>query len=206
MKIITISREFGSGGRELGKRLANILGYDYYDREIITSIASNTGMDENYIAQAMEQHRWQNMALNFHQSLAGISIDSTQTDLLLEQKHVIEQIAKTGKNCLIVGRNADILLREYQPFNIFVCADMDVKIQRCLERASKDEDRNPKEIKRKICRVDKRRAQTRELVTGSQWGKAEKYHITLNTTTWDITELAPAVADFIKSWYKRNNK
>lgn len=204
MNIITISREFGSGGRELGKRLANILGYDYYDREIITSIASNTGMDENYVVQALEQQSWQNVALSVHQSFAGISFNSTQTDLLLEQKSVIEQIAKTGKNCVIVGRNADILLREYQPFNIFVCASMETKIRRCLERGAKNEALTAKEIERKICRVDKSRAQTRELVTGSHWGEPEAYHLILNTSTWEIEKLAPAVADFVKRWHNRS--
>ena len=69
MKIITISREFGSGGRELSKQLANVLGYDYYDKEIIATIASNTGMDENYIERNLEQDRWQNVPLTFHQSV-----------------------------------------------------------------------------------------------------------------------------------------
>ena len=59
MKIITISREFGSGGRELGKRLADELGFDYYDREIITAIASARGMDEGYVEKALENHAWQ---------------------------------------------------------------------------------------------------------------------------------------------------
>ena len=58
MKIITISREFGSGGRELGKRLADLLGFDYYDREIITSIARDTGLDEKYVANILERHGW----------------------------------------------------------------------------------------------------------------------------------------------------
>lgn len=206
MKIITISREFGSGGRELGKRLADVLGYDYYDKEIIASIASNKGMDEDYVARAMEHSSWQNIPLAFHQTIVGVPLDTTHTDLLLEQKRVIEQIAKNGKDCVIVGRNADILLREFHPFNIFVCADMDVKISRCIQRAPEDEHLNVKEMQRKINKIDKNRAQTRTVITDSSWGDRTAYHLTVNTTDWKMDELTLAVAQFANSWYQRTNK
>ena len=61
MKIVTISREFGSGGRELGRRLADLLGFDYYDREIITAIAQAQGMDEGYVEKSLEDHAWQHI-------------------------------------------------------------------------------------------------------------------------------------------------
>lgn len=206
MKIITISREFGSGGRELGKRLADHLGYDYYDKEIISSIASNKGMDEDYVERTIEQHQWQTLPISFHQTVVGMPLDTTHTDLLLEQKRVIEEIAKTGKNCVIVGRNADILLREFQPFNIFVCADMEVKIRRCLERDPDGECKNTKEMHRKINKIDKSRAQTRGLITDSSWGDRSAYHLTVNTTDWNMDELTLAVAQFAKSWYERTYK
>ena len=206
MKIITISREFGSGGRELGKRLADHLGYDYYDKEIITSIASNKGMDEDYVERAMEHSSWQNLPLTFHQTFVGMPMDTTHTDLLLEQKHVIEEIAKLGKDCVIVGRNADILLRYYKPFNIFVCADMEVKISRCLERDRDEECNNAKEMQRKINKIDKSRAQTRSLITDSTWGDKAAYHLTVNTTDWNMDELTLAVAQFAKSWFERTHR
>ncbi|MDD2476624.1 MAG: cytidylate kinase-like family protein [Dysgonamonadaceae bacterium] len=206
MKIITISREFGSGGRELGKRLADLLGYDYYDKEIITTIASNKGMDEDYVARLIEQQGWPNIPMTFHQSLVGVPMDTTHTELLLEQKRVIEQIAKAGNDCVIVGRNADVLLHEYEPFNIFVCADMEAKIQRCMNRVSENEDLNTKEMERKINKIDKSRSQTRDLVTDSSWGDRSDYHLTVNTSNWNINELALAVADFANSWFERTNR
>lgn len=206
MKIITISREFGSGGRELGRQLADVLGYDYYDKEIIASIASNKGMDEDYVARAMKHNTWQNIPLTFHQTIVGVPMDTTHTDLLLEQKRVIEHIAKNGKDCIIVGRNADILLRDYQPFNIFVCADMEVKISRCIERGSDDDCSNAKEVQRKIVKIDKGRAQTRAVITDSTWGDRSAYHLTVNTTDWSIDELTLAVAQFAKSWFERTHK
>lgn len=206
MKIITISREFGSGGRELGKRLADMLGYDYYDKEIITSIASNKGMDEDYVERAMEHSSWQNIPLTFHQTIVGMPMDTTHTDLLLEQKRVIEDIAKAGKDCVIVGRNADILLRHYHPFNIFVCADMEVKISRCIERAAKEERLNAKEMQRKINKINKSRAQTRAVITDRTWGDKTAYHLTVNTTDWNMDELTQAVAQFAKQWFDRADK
>lgn len=204
MRIITISREFGSGGRELGKHLANILGYDYYDKEIIAAIASKTGMDEKYVERTLKQDRWQNVPLTFHQSVTNISLDSTHTELLLERKRVIEEIAEAGKDCVIVGRNADVILWKYQPFNIFVCADLETKKRRCMERSSEDECLNTKELERKIHKIDKSRAQTRGLLTDSDWGDRTAYHITLNTSDWDIKELAQAVAEFTKRWFESN--
>jgi len=107
----------------------------------------------------------------------------------------------SGKNCVVVGRNADILLEKYNPFNIFVCADMQTKVQRCIERAKEGEDISPKEIEKQIRRVDKNRARTREILSSSAWGQRDAYHLIVNTTGWDIKELTPAVAEFAKRWF-----
>lgn len=204
MKIITISREFGSGGRELGKRLAETLGFDYYDKEIITAIANNKGLDENYVEKALNNYDWKKVSLTFCRSFYGAAmLQSSQTNLLLEQKRVIEDIAKLGKNCVIVGRNADAILSNENTFNIFVCADMNTKICRCIERADKNEKLSKKEIEQHIRRIDKNRANTRELITGSRWGACGTYNLVVNTTDWNIKELTPAVADFAASWFRR---
>ena len=203
-KIITISREFGSGGRELGKRLADVLGYDYYDKEIISAIASKKGLDENYIEHAFENRAWQSVPLTFHRTFSGFSpMQTAQTNFLIEQKRVIEGIAKAGKNCIIVGRNADVILADENPFNIFVCANMEAKIQRCMERAPEDENLSRKEMERNIQRIDKERMRTREIITGSKWGHCSTYHLTINTSEWQMKELTPAVADFALRWFNR---
>lgn len=205
MKIITISREFGSGGRELGKRLADVLGWDYYDREIITAIAERKGMDESYVEKALEQRVWQGVSLTFRGSFS-MGQQPLQTGLLLEQKRVIEGIAKTGRDCVIVGRNADVLLRQYKPFNIFVCADQEAKVRRCLERASQGEQLSRREIEKKMKGIDKSRAQTRDIIAGGKWGLRSGYHLTVNTTGWDIKRLAPAAAEFARCWFGRDEK
>ncbi len=203
MKIVTISREFGSGGRELGKRLADVFGFAYYDREIITAIAEKQGMDETYVEKALERGSMSHIPLSYRNSFVTLSAAvSARTDLLLEQKRVLESIAKLGKDCVVVGRNADVLLREYQPFNVFVCADMQAKIQRCKERAGKGENLSEKEIEKRIKSIDKNRKKTREMISGSGWGDRESYHLIVNTTGWEIEQLTPAVAEFIKRWFE----
>ena len=172
MKIITISREFGSGGRELGKRLADTLGFDYYDREIITAIAQAQGMDEGYVEKALEDHAWQHFPLTYGQSFtSGAMLQSTQTNLLIEQKRVLDGIAKTGKDCVIVGRDADILLSAQKPFTIFVCASTQAKVRRCMERAAEGENLTPKALEQNIRRVDKARARSREMISDTLYEK-----------------------------------
>ncbi len=195
MHIITISREFGSGGRELGKRLAELLGYDYYDKEIIDVIAQNKGLDKQYVSSLLENSGWANFPLTFRRTLSSAP-SNAKIELLLEEKRVIEEIARLGKNCIIVGRSADVLLRKYQPFNIFVCADMQSRIKRCLERAGSDEQPSEKEMLRKIQSIDKSRMRARALIGGNTWGNRENYHLTVNTSGWTIKDLAAAVQEY----------
>ena len=205
MKIITVSREFASGGRELGKRLSDLLGFDDYDREIITAIAENKGLQEKYVEDVLENHGWRAFPLTYHSSMVGVSaVSSISAGLLIEQKKVIEQIAALGKDFVIVGRSADVVLQKYKPFNIFVCADMDSKIKRCLERASEDEQLTAREAEKKIKMIDKNRSRTREIISGSKWGERGTYHLTVNTTGWNIKDLSRATADFANAWFEKS--
>lgn len=205
MNIITISREFGSGGRELGRLIAENLGYDYYDRQIISTIAERHGMEEKFVDSALNSNLLQTIPLTFsHSFVTPMVIESPHTKLLIEQRRVIEEIASLGKDCVIVGRNADVLLREHNPFNIFVCADMQSKIERCRERADHDERLSDKALKKNIQRIDKNRARTRFLIADGEWGHRKGYHLIVNTTDWDLKELAASVADMVKRWVKSN--
>ncbi len=174
MRIITISREFGSGGRELGKRLADHLGFDYYDSEIISAVAQKSGLDADYVENTLGNHGWRDYPITYRCTLGSPAyIQSAKVNLLLEQKKVIEEIAALGKDFIIVGRNADIILREYHPFNIFVCAETDAKVKRCIDRAPEGERMTQKELIRKMKQIDKVRFQTREIMSGSVWGQRE---------------------------------
>lgn len=171
MRIITISREFGSGGRELGKRLADYLECDYYDSEIISMVAKKSGMDSDYVDNTLSNHGWKNQSITFRSTIGSAAyMQASRVNLLLEQKQVIEGIAALGKDCIIVGRNADVILKEYSPFNIFVCADKEAKLKRCRERAAEDEKFTDKELLHRMKQIDKVRSETREIMSDMAWG------------------------------------
>ena len=204
MRVITISREFGSGGRELGKRLADQLGFDYYDRQIISSIANTNNLDEDYVERTLEQRSWATIPYSFRHSFAmSAVIQPPQIGLLQAQREVIEGIVGTGRDCVVVGRNADVFLEKQRPFKIFVCAAMEARVARCIERASEDEQLTPRQIEQNIRRIDKNRAKTREMIAFGKWGDPASYDLTVNTTNWDIKALTPAVADFALRWFEQ---
>ena len=205
MNIITVSRQFGSGGRELGRKLAEKLGYDYYDKEIIAAIAKNKGMDENYVKNAVNNPQRVAVAASKRGSIAHYTT-APQVALMLEEKNVIEEIAKQGKNCVIVGRNADVILEKYSPLNIFVCADMAARVQRCVDHAPEGENLTAKELEKKIKQIDKSRVKSRQVMTSSRWGRSEAYHMTVNSAGWDTDCLAAAVADFAERFFGRDEK
>lgn len=87
--------------------------------------------------------------------------------------------------------------------SVSLCAKMDSKIHRCMERADKNETLSRKEIENNIRRIDRNRAKTREMITGGRWGDRKSYHLIINTTDWNMKDLTPAVAGFVSSWFRR---
>ena len=204
MNLITISRQFGSGGRELGKRMADLLGWDYYDRELITRIAKEQGLDLDFVDRVLEQNSWRAMPITVRNSFSVPSYPNLGTSLLLREKQVIEGIAAAGRNCILVGRNADVYLRQYRPCALFVCASMEARLRRCRDRAGAEEHFTDRELERRIRRIDRGRAATREFVGGDPWGDPACYQLTVNTTDWEIKALAPVIAEFTERWFAEN--
>lgn len=203
MKIITISREFGSGGRELGKMIAEKLGIAYYDREIITAIAKNQELEEEFVANMIDRDLWKTIPLKFHNSFDKVNTaEITQQDLLKEEQRVLEEIAAKGKDCVIVGRHADYRLKDYKPFRIFVCADLDTRIDNCLLYEETGGADTIKKIAKNIQKIDKTRARNTAIVTGIEWGNPANYELTINTTNWDLDVLAPSIADVATKWFE----
>ena len=200
MKIITISREFGSGGRELGKRLADELGYGYYDREIEASIAARMDLDADYVVQALEKKLLLDIPLHFGRTLANSYGMKQQVDILVEKQKVLKEIAKAGP-CVIVGRAADLILEEYQPFKVFVYADMEYKIKRCQSYGEVGENLSRREMEKEIRKVDSGRAQYRRLFFDSAWDNKSQYHLCINTTGMEIKQMVPALAAYSLCWF-----
>ena len=139
MRIITISRQFGSGGRELGKRLSDLLGWDYYDKEIIETLAQERGMSPEDVRFALSHHGWHNVQLTYKNSFSHLGFDhDARTQLLRRQGEIIRAIAEAGNDCVIVGRDADVILQEYHPFRVYVCADLQARLARCMVHEEKN--------------------------------------------------------------------
>ncbi len=197
MKIITISREFGSGGRELGKRLAGLLGYAYYDREIEECVARRMEMDAGYVARSIEQGALRNIPLHFGRTLANSYAWKQQINILVEKQRVLKEIA-AASDCVIVGRAADVILAEHNPFKVFVYADMAHKLARCQRYAQAGENLDPHGLEREIKRIDSRRADYRRMFSEQKWGRKENYHLCVNTSGLDLAKAAPYLAEYIR--------
>ena len=204
--IVTISREFGSGGREVGKRLADELGYAYYDREILTALAVETGMDEDYVSHKLDQGSFRGYPVTFARTFSQIpSICNTTVHLLSAQHKLIKELATKG-DCVIVGRAADSILAAYNPVNIFVYADPASKLARCKSRETDDEHLTDKELMKQMKQIDKARAEHHDLVSSRPWGDKAGYHLCINTTGFEIKELVPVVSEFCKKWFRKDKQ
>lgn len=203
--IITISREFGSGGRELGKILADLLGYDFYDKQIISEIANKYKFDNDYVEKIIDTDFQQAISFKYGRTIQySKNINMNKMNILVEEKEVIERIAKLNRNCIIVGRNADVILNKYDVFSIFVCADLESKCQRCLDRFNSEEKKTIKSIENEIKNIDKIRAKTREILTEGKWGDKSQYNLIINTTGWNLNSLGISLSNLIKNWFGEN--
>ena len=202
MRIITLSREFGSGGREVGKRLADALQVAYYDREIITEVAEKSALDENYVEYALEKGLLHNFRFTFSHTFSHISMmNDNVCDLFVVQNQVVRRLAENG-DCVIVGRSADAVLDDMHPFKLFVYADLPSKIARCRERNRMGEELSDKDIEKMIRQVDKARANYHGIVGNTGWGQRESYHLCVNTTGLEIKEFVPLLADYATRWFE----
>lgn len=198
-KIITIGRELGSGGRELGKRLADKLGFAYYDNEIITEIASKTELAESYIKNVVERNPISAFPITIGHSFYVHTANLEQTtNIYVEQSNIISEMADKS-DCVIVGRCADYILRERNPFRVFVYASPKSRVERCRTKASEGEAISDKQLWRNIRRVDKHRARYYMFYTGRKWGDKNNYDICINTTNASIKDVADALCKMIKS-------
>lgn len=196
-KIITIGREFGSGGRELGKRLSELLGIAYYDKEIMEEISKRTQLDENYVHRIVEQKSGVFFPITvghtLHTTTGNDYMLRQYTAVYAEQANVLCEMADKS-DCIIVGRCADYILKSKTPTRLFVYADMESKIKRCREKADEHEHLNDRELEKKIRHIDKNRAKYYHYYTGHKWGVHTNYDICVNTSNVPIKELAEALA------------
>ena len=195
-KIITIGREFGSGGREFGRRLAEELGIEYYDKEIIAAIAEKTSMSQEYVQEVLEgkPHHLYPITIGQSMFIADTFYIHQEQSIYLAQCEIIRDLAQKS-SCIIVGRCADYILKDLKPFRIFVHADIESRIKRCKARNTEAQAHlTEKEIKKQILSIDKNRAKYYDFYTGNEWGNKENYDLCINTTGVNIKEIVPIIA------------
>lgn len=197
-KIITIGREFGSGGRELGRRLSQELQIAYYDQEIVTEIARRTELSERYIREIEEHQPLLSFPIHVGRSFypAPNPVWDQRMSVYQEQSSIIREMAEKS-DCVIVGRCADHVLRDMAPLRIFVYADMESKIRRYREKAPEGEKLTDKELRQQITAIDKRRAKYYEFFTGKAWSDRLNYDLCINTTQRVIRDMAPVLAKMV---------
>lgn len=196
-KIVTIGREFGSGGRELGRRLAEVLGFDYYDKEILTEIAKKTELSEEYVKQVVECRPHSLYPITVaHSFSVGYNVGFNQAQAVYAaQSDIITELAAKS-NCVIIGRCADYILKDRNPLRIFVYADVESKLARCKAR-NDGESLSDRQLQRQMKAVDKTRAAYYSFYTGLAWGDKQHYDLMINTSGVDLKNLAADLAGFV---------
>lgn len=175
--IITISREFGSGGRFIGETLAGELGFEFYDKEIIRQVAEKTGLSEKYVAERGEYAPKNNI---FSYSFIGRDTQGGSVDdyIYQAQQNIIQDIAQNG-NCIIVGRCADYILRNRDDvLNVFIHGNEPEKCSRIMKLYNKTE----KEALSLMKATDKKRSINYTYYTEQTWGATKNYALSLNSS------------------------
>ena len=173
-RIITISREFGSGGRTIGRKVAEKLGIPCYDAELIHKIAQESGFAESYIKDAGEYAPSGFLSSAF----ANRAFGPTNEDYLWNiQQRIITELAEKGP-CVIVGRCADYILQDKADcLKVFIHADMKYRAERIVKEYGEREESPEQRLKDK----DKRRAAYHRFYTNMKWGHAQNYHLCLDS-------------------------
>ena len=202
-RIITVGREFGSGGRELGRRIAEELQIAYYDQEIITEIAKRTALSEAYIRQIEEKHPVVSFPIHIGHSFY-LSPDPTfhpDLSIYTKQHELLRELA-CKSDCVIVGRCADYVLREQKPVRIFAYADMPSKVKRCMERRLEGEKLTEAQMRKRITEIDRNRAKYYAFFSGQKWGARENYDLLVNTSDADIGKLTSSLCGYLEALFE----
>ena len=198
-KIITISREFGSGGREIGRRLAEAMKIAYYDQEIVAALIKRTKKAEEYV-HYMENERPLPLLPITTARTFGLPTNYAVTENLnfyMQESKIIQEVAEKS-DCVIVGRCADYVLRDMKPIRLFIYADMEYKIARCKAKGDDVENLSDPELRKKILSADKKRSRYYQFYTNQVWGKKEHYDLCINTSRYaQIKEIIPGLTALV---------
>ncbi|MBO5907743.1 MAG: cytidylate kinase-like family protein [Clostridia bacterium] len=199
--IITIARQYGSGGREIGERISKLLGIPLYDKEIITDAASKSDLDHEVVRKSEEaaaNSLLYTLALgsNFVGATMHFGYKMPLNDkLFILQSDIIKGYAKEG-SCVIIGRCSDYVLRDEENIlRLFIYSDLDHRQQRVAERHPEIKSSQIIDV---INKTDKRRSTYYNFYTGNKWGKYDNYDMAINSSTLGIDGTAELIVSFAK--------
>ncbi len=191
-KIITISREFGAGGGEIGRKVASIMKYEFYDKELILKAARESNVDVESLLKWDEQVP---INFGFAQSLFDFYNKPLSEKLFNAQSHIIKKVAEKG-NCVIVGRNANTILKEYDnTLHVFIHADSHWRLKRMKDKMP---DATEAKIKEQISIIDKMRRKNCTYYTNTEFGGADYYDISFNTSKLGIDACVEIICNLAK--------
>ncbi len=199
--VIAIGRQYGAGAREIGKKLAELLGIHFYDKELLLLAAKESGIDY-HVAGSVDEKPIGSLLYSIvtgasnvgHSVFSGESL-SINDRLYVAQKQVIERLAESS--CVIIGRCADDILRELsENVRIFIHAPIEYRARRIASEYAISFDK----AKDKVVKADKARATFYKSNTSSKWGEVQNYHLCIDSSTMSADKAAQIIADFVKSY------
>ena len=199
-RFVTITRQYGSGGHDIGKALAKALGIGFYDKELISLAAKESGIAPEAFEKADEKPA--NSLLyslsvglyNYGNGLSSPMDDLPVNDKLYLLQHKIIKEKAESESFVIVGRCADYILKDHPGVvKVFIYADIESRIRRAISR----HDIEPARAKQAIIKTDKNRANYYSFYSGQKWGQVENYDLCINTTKLDVDQAVKLITDYI---------
>lgn len=203
--IITIGRELGSGGRKIGKLVAEELGLPFYDKELLSEAAKKSGLTQECFERADERARHDlgvglfGFRFPFLGDASAPIVPGFSNDTIFQfQSDAIRSIVdESSSGCVFVGRCANYVLRDKNPFNVFISASEESRVKRIITYFNCSE----KEAKEWIKKIDKQRAAYYDFYTSVKWGEAKNYHLSLNSSALGEDSCVRLIVQSAKAFY-----
>ena len=194
-RVITITRQYGSGGREIGQKLADAMGVEFFDNKLLEVAAGNSGIHKSHFEQNDEKRSNSFLyLLSTAYAQGGVPFDDA---LFFAQLEAIQKIA-SEQSCVIMGRCADYALRDFSEIlNVFISAPLEVRVKRAQEVYGIAEKHAADYVKR----IDKQRTSYYNYYTDKRWGQPQNYHICVDSSALGIDGSVALIKQFADSFY-----
>lgn len=195
-QVISISREFGSGGREIGFRLAQKLGIPFYDKELIEMAAEDSNISEAFFHandEVITQKERTGKAYAPINPFSPTYEIPVSDQLFVIQAKIIKQLAQNGP-CVIIGRCSDVIVED--SFKVFICSSLKKRVER-LSSLEDDAETDAKKLESRIRTIDKKRKEYYQYYSGNEWGKPKNYDLCLNSGTLGIETCVDIIAGIL---------